>query len=361
MFKFRKNFFFIFSVVMVVCVLFVFCDNAMAKAKYSWSFAQPWTRPLTNKGYELFCQKVNEYSKGEISIKFFADGLLGTHDESFHAIQEGSVEMGAFSPYVSIVPGGMMNWMPWTIENFEEARIAYAPRKGILYTVGEEAWNEVGGHLLFSVFQGAYGFGSNVRPIRTPDDFSNQKIRVSASLASVNCLRNMGEGTGMTMVTIPWADLYNALSRGVVDGCWSLWPSLKEERHFEVLKYYSDVNWAWDANNVVMNKELWDSLPDHLKEAINKAVDDASEYLITLQQGAQDDFIKFLSDQEGFEIIKLTPEEREVFREKARMSGIWEEICTPWLEKHYPGQNMTAKILDELQRIHEEVLATNKN
>lgn len=339
----------------------ILSGSAFAKAKYSWTFSQPWTRPLSNKGFKLFCEKVNEYSDGQIEIQFFADGLLGSHNEAFHGMQDGSITMGVFSPYVSLIPGGMLNWMPWAIENQEEAKIAYASPDGILYKVVEEAWNEVDGHLLFNVSQGSYGLGNNERPIRTPEDLENLKMRVSSSLGFVKALGNMGEGTGMTMQTVAWGELYNALSRGVVDGCWSMWPSLVEERHYEVLKYYSDLNFCWDNQNVVINKEIWEELPEDLKNAVNKAAKEAEEYLYELQAQAEGDFIKYLSEQKNFTIVRLTAEEREAFREKSNMSAVWEELCSPWLEKHYPGQNMTAKILEELNRIHEEVLARKSN
>ena len=355
MFSFtRKHLCFFVILALFVCLI---PGSAIAKAKYNWSFAQPWTRPLSNEGYKLFCEKVEEYSNGQIKIKFFGDGLLGTHDESFHGMQDGSIEVGAFSPYVSIVPGGMMNWMPWTIESWDEAKIAYANPSGILYRVMETAWNEVGGHLLFNVSQGSYGLGNTVRALRTPSDLKDLKMRVSASLAAVKMLENMGKGTGMTLQTLPWAELYNALSRGVVDGCWDMWPSLIQERHYEVLKFYSDVNFLWDNNNIVINKKLWDSLSPELQEAVNRAASEAEAFLYERGEAAEADFVKELEGKEGFTIVRLTAEEREEWRSKSSMTGIWEELCKPWLEKHYPGQNMTQKVQDELKRIHEEVLA----
>jgi TRAP-type C4-dicarboxylate transport system substrate-binding protein len=346
---------------LILCVFSLLVGGeAFAKAEYEWSFTQPWSRPLSNKGYEFFCDKVKEYSGGRIEIKFYPDGLLGNHDESYHAVQEGSIAIGTFSPYVNLVPGGMLNWMPWTVENFDEARLAYSPAGGILFKVMEDAWEEVGFHVLFNVAQGPYGIANSKRPIRTPEDFKNLKLRVSSSLGFVKCLANMGEGTGMTLETIPWSELYNAMARKVVDGCWTMWPSLVDERHYEVAPYYTDLQFAWDAQNIVMNKKLWDSLPDDLKEAVSKAALEADEYLLQIQEAAQKDYIATLEKQEGFEIIRLTDEERQVFRDKARMSGIWEELCTPWLEKKYPGQNMTQVILDELDRIHEEVAAKKK-
>ena len=53
----------------------------------------------------------------------------------------------------------------------------------------------------------------------------------------------------------------------------------------------------------------------------------------------------------GLQVYKPTPAERELWRQKANMPAVWDELCKPWLEKHYPGQNMTQKIQDELAKI----------
>jgi hypothetical protein len=53
----------------------------------------------------------------------------------------------------------------------------------------------------------------------------------------------------------------------------------------------------------------------------------------------------------GLQIYYPTPAERDVFRKKANMPAVWKELATPWLDKKYPGQNMTQKMLDELAKI----------
>jgi len=227
----------------------------------------------------------------------------------------------------------------------------------VLYVPMQKAMQEVGTHILFTVSQGSYGIGNNVRPIKTPEDFKNLKMRVSSSLGCVRGLQNMASGTGMTVETVPWGDLYNALAKGVVDGCWSMWPSLVEERHYEVMKYYTSLDWMWDANQVVINKDLWDGLPDDLKTAIQKAADEAEAHQYAIQERMAVEFQDFLKKQSSFEIYYPTEAERALFREKANVVSIWEELCTPWLEKNFPGQNMTQKILDGLKENREKVLA----
>jgi TRAP-type C4-dicarboxylate transport system substrate-binding protein len=341
------------AVIFLAWVVMPALADAQAKVEYRWRAASPWTQQTRNDSITLFTELVNKYSNGKAQIRFQHSGLLGTHDEIFHGVREGSIEFGVFAPYVNLVPGGMLNWMPWTIGSFEEAAIAYGPG-GILFKVMDDAYGEVGHKILWSSHYGPYGIGDKVRLIKTPDDFKNLKLRVSGSLGFVRTLENMGKGTGMTLHTIPWADIYNALQTGVVDGCWSLWPSLVEERHYEVLKYYTDLAWGWDASNITMNRKLWDTLPQDLKDALMRAGKEAEARDIKeVQAGIEGNKKKILAA--GLQIYYPTPAERDVFQKKANMPAVWKELATPWLEKKYAGQNMTQKILDELAKVQASV------
>jgi len=327
--------------------------GAQGTPEYKWRAASPWTQKTRNDSIQLFTELVTKYSNGKTQIRFQHSGLLGTHDEIFHAVREGSIEFGVFAPYVNLVPGGMLNWMPWTIGSFKEAAVAYAPG-GVILKIMDDAYGEVGHKLVWTSHYGPYGIGNKVRPLKTPEDFRNLKLRVSGSLGFVRTLENMGKGTGMTLHTIPWADIYNALQTGVVDGCWSLWPSLVEERHYEVLKYYSDIAWGWDASNITMNRKLWDKLPQDMKDAIMKAGVEAEARDMREIQANIDGFKKKILDA-GLQIYYPTPAERDAFRKKADMPAVWKELATPWLDKKYPGQNMTQKMLDDLAKVQASV------
>ncbi|NWF57450.1 MAG: hypothetical protein HXY45_21940 [Syntrophaceae bacterium] len=159
--------------------------QAQKKGEYKWRFGSPWTQKVRNDSLQLYSELINKYSNGRIEVTFKPSGLFGTHDEIFHGVREGSLQMGLYAPYVNIVPGGMLNWMPWTIGTYAEAAIAYAPPDGVLYKVMDKAYEEVGLKLLWSSPMGPYGYGNKVRPLKTPDDFKNLKLRVSASLGAV--------------------------------------------------------------------------------------------------------------------------------------------------------------------------------
>ncbi|MBU2874173.1 TRAP transporter substrate-binding protein [Marinobacter salexigens] len=348
MFKFKtkmaiKNF-------TLIGALVAISSNVFA-SDYKWTFSQPWTRPITDKVIEDFIDKVDEYSNGAIDIKLYKNGLLGSHEETFHGVQDGSITIGIFSPYAKIIPGGVLNWMPWAISNWEAAEEAYRVG-GPLHGVLETAYNEVGMHTLMHVSQGAYGIGNTVRPIRKSEDFKNLKIRVSGSLGLVRALEGMGAGTGMTLQTLPWSEIYNGLSRGVIDGNWTMWPSLVDERHAEVLDYYSDINFVWDNQNVAINSDVWNELPENLKSAVKRAAAESQEYSHKLHKEAESNYIQELEELDGFTIVRLTSEERDALREASNIDAIWEELADTWLEKAYPNQNMSEKLRSQLKELN---------
>jgi len=326
-------------------------DSAVVEAEYHWRLATPWTEKTRNESMQLFNDLVNYYSGGRIEMEFFPDGVLGSHNEIFHAVQQGDIEMSIFAPYVDLVPGGMINWVPFTVETFDQAAMAYDIPNGPIHRVAMAAWEEVGCHLMWTAALGAYGISNRVRPLETPADFENWKFRVSGSTAYVMAMANMSEGTGMTLETIPWADLYNALERGVVDGCWAAYGHLVDARIGEVTSYYTELGLGWDASNIAMNLELWESLPADLQDAITLAAIRAQER--DIQAERKNTFVskEWVLNNTDIVVTELTPEERAVFREKANMGEVWAELVTPWLDEHYPGENMTQTMFDELDYI----------
>lgn len=325
-----------------------------AKAEYQWRAAAYMVRPERNASVALFCDLIEFYSDGRIGVEFYPDGVLGGHDEIFHAVQEGSIEIAQLCQYDYLATGGGIGMMPWTIESYDAQAVAFSPPDGIMYRVMSDVWDNVGFHLVWSVTGGGYGFANNVRPIMTPDDFKDLKMRVSGSVSYVAALESMAEGTGLVMETVPWADIYSALERGVVDGCWDVWPALIEERHFEVVKYYTDLNFGWETEGVVINKQLWDELPADLRDAIFKAGRMAEERDFESVRRAEYR-LKEQVLESGVEIYYPTPEERALFRERANMREVWEKEYKEFLDKQYPGQNMIDTILDELERIRTKV------
>lgn len=339
---------------LVVFLILVFTMQSFAQPEYKWRFTMPWERELSSESFELFCHLVGVYSDGRIEIEYFPHGLLGTLDENFHAIQAGEIELGLSYTFANLVPGGVVALMPFSVSSWDEMAFACRRPDGFLYKVTNVAWEEVGVHLLFMAPQGFLGFANNVRPLKTPDDLKNLRLRVSGSLQLVEMLENMGKGTGMTMNTLPWADAYGAFERGVLDGGWTGIAQMVEERHFEVQKYFTDLRFSHDLSCIIINKDIWDELPDDLKEAIEKAIKITTERDFEAHRRGEIEFRNILKDM-GAEVYYPTDEERSLWIEKARVPEIWENLAKPWLDKAFPGQNMVETLLEEVENMKKYV------
>jgi TRAP-type C4-dicarboxylate transport system substrate-binding protein len=342
------------ALTVMLCLNMVFgrCDAAGAaeKAQYRWRFSVPWTRPIWKDTFDDFARKVNEYSNGKVEIKVFLDSLLGGHDETFKNVQAGDIELAMLVPYIPLVPGGAINFMPWAVSSYAGFEIAFDPVKGVLHKVVDKAYQEVNMKVLFSNTSGLYGLTNNVREIKSPQDLKNLKIRVSSSKSGVQMLANMGKGTGMTMETIPWSELYNALSRKVIDGCWGTIGLIVAERQYEVLKYYSDIGFMMDAAQILINKDLWESLPDDVKAAIEKASIECMAAQLKAQMDEEISQVEIMK-KNGMIFYVPTPEEKDVFIKASNVEEIWNEQVKPWLEKAYPGENKSQELLKELESI----------
>ncbi len=103
------------------------------------------------------------------------------------------------------------------------------------------------------------------RPIKKLEDFKGLKLRVAG--------RFIGEAVkafGATPVGIPLPSVYEALSRGQVDGMLINWAITQPFRFYEVTKHHSDLILYQSMLMTMMRQASYDKLPDDLKAVIDK-------------------------------------------------------------------------------------------
>jgi TRAP-type C4-dicarboxylate transport system substrate-binding protein len=101
-------------------------------------------------------------------------------------------------------------------------------------------------------------------PVRTLEDFEGLKLRVAG--------RFIGEavkGLGATPVGMGLGDIYEALSRGQVDGMLINWAITQPFRFYEVTEYHTDYPLYQSMLMTLMSQSSYDALPDDLKAVID--------------------------------------------------------------------------------------------
>jgi TRAP-type C4-dicarboxylate transport system substrate-binding protein len=181
---------------------------------------------------------------------------------------------------------------------------------------------------------------TRAKPVRKLEDIQGLKIRCFGSNAKFVGL------LGAAPVAIPAPEVYDALSKGVVDGMVWSYEALKGFRVGEHIKYSTEnSNTAYGAVFAVcMNKKKWASLPPDVQKIVDEM---STEYIEKYGQMWADINLegKNWLKERGVEFISLSPEEQARWYEKGAKPVV-EAYLKEMKEKGLPGDE-AMKFLEE--------------
>jgi tripartite ATP-independent transporter DctP family solute receptor len=129
---------------------------------------------------------------------------------------------------------------------------------------------------------------SSTHPVEKPDDLKGFKIRVPV----VPLWVQMFTALGASPVSIPLNEAYSALQTKVADGQENPLALIDTAKFYEVQKYCSLTNHAWDGFWLLANARTWKNVPadvqqvmaKHFGEAARKQRDDIARSNVDLQK-----------------------------------------------------------------------------
>ena len=258
---------------------------------------------------EFMAKRLDELSGSTIEMQIFPNGQLGSETDSIEQLKIGALAMVKTSaaPMEGFVPEMAVFGLPYLFRDSEHYwRILNGEIGKELLAKGES----VGLKGLMYYDSGSRSFYTIDKPILTPEDLSNMKIRVMRSQVSMRMIDNMGGSP----TPIPWGELYTALQQGMVDGAENNPPSLESSRHYEVAKHYSLDEHTRIPDIVLFSSQIWDSLNNVQKEWIQEAADDSVVFQRKLWAEKSAESLKRIQDQG----VKVYYPDKGPFLEKMR-------------------------------------------
>ncbi|CAN0084449.1 unnamed protein product, partial [Chrysoparadoxa australica] len=183
---------------------------------------------------ESFLAEVAEKTGGEITGKVYHNGVLGSQPDAIEQMRLGVMDFGEFSlgPMGQAVPETNVVSLPFIFSSIPDM---YRLMDGEVGDAIGEGMIDKGIMPLAWYAAGARSFYNSVRPINTPADVEGLKVRVMSNDLFVKMIESMdGNATPMA-----FAEVYQSLKTGVVDGAENNPPSYESTSHYEVAKYYS--------------------------------------------------------------------------------------------------------------------------
>lgn len=223
---------------------------------------------------QKFGQLVEQKSGGSAKVEVHLAGSLYNERTSLEAIVNGAIDFGGASNanWAAFTRTLLFMDLPYVIN--DEASF-----KRVMHgAVGEEIrkrFERDGFKLLMILDNGGFRDIVNTkRAVRTPGDLKGLKFRTTASPVEIAMFRTWGA----IPTAIDWAEVYNALSSGVVDGEFVMPTWLATAKHYEVVKFATQNRSVIGVQTLAMRKEKFDRLPANLQSAVLAAAKEAETY-----------------------------------------------------------------------------------
>ncbi|MFA3792032.1 TRAP transporter substrate-binding protein [Aliiglaciecola sp. SL4] len=242
-------------------------------------------------------KRLQELSSGQMKLKIFPSGQLGSEREILELVQIGSLGMTkvSASPLEAFVPKMKVFSLPYL---FNDNKHYWDTLNG---EVGKGLLNEgtafrIKGLGYFDA--GSRSFYSSDNLIKTPTDLNGMKIRVMNSQSAVDMVNTIGGSA----TPVSFGELYTALQQGVVDGAENNPPSFYFSKHYEVSKYYLLDEHTSIPDVIIIGTHIWNNLNNQQQGWLSQAMREATAYQRILWKESTEQSLKAVKEA-GVEII----------------------------------------------------------
>ncbi len=231
----------------------------------------PTSHPLTVRIKEA-TDAIRAETGGKVDIQVFPNNQLGADTDMLSQLRAGGIEFFTLSPLIlsTLVPKASVSGIGFAWSGYEKVWPAMDGPLGAFVRGEIKKANLYAFERIFD--NGFRQITSSTRPIKTPDDLKNFKIRVPPS----PLWTSMFKAFDSAPLTINFAEVYSALQTKVADGQENPLVTIDSAKLFEVQKFVSKTNHMWDGFWFLSSVRVWDKLPADVKQVIEKHVNAAA-------------------------------------------------------------------------------------
>src|SRR6516162_9017556 len=205
-------------------------------------------------------------TNGEVAISLFPNNQLGSDTDMMTQLRSGALELATMPGTVlsTLIPTASLTGVGFAFTNYDKVWAAMDGEvgkfvRGNIEKVGlvpfEAVWDN-----------GFRQITSSTHPIKTPEDLANFKIRVPV----VPLWVAMFSALGAAPVSIPLNEAYSALQTKIADGQENPLALIESAKFYEVQKFCSLTNHAWDGFWLISSGKVWKTVPKDVQEVLQK-------------------------------------------------------------------------------------------
>ncbi len=290
--------------------------GATSASADNWRYAMEEALTDPQGMYALKFKEVIE-TNSDHTVQIFPIGSLGESADAMEQAQAGLLQFIDQSPGFTgaMIPEAEAFLVPY-VQPTDPQEVRKFFKEGVAVNeMFHDSYREQGLELL-AMFPEGEMVVTTMEEFRTPEDMEGMKIRTMTS----PLLLETYKAFGASPIAMPWGELIGALKTNMVDGQENptVWIEAYDLDNLTKVMTYTGHGQYTTA--VMANAEFYDGLSDEDKALVQKASQEALDYILDV--AVELDAIGLKKIQESnpdYKIVRLTDEEREAFKERAKL------------------------------------------
>jgi C4-dicarboxylate-binding protein DctP len=263
-----------------------------------------------------FKELAEKYLPGKVQVQVFPNSQLFGDGQELDALLLGDVQLIApsLSKFDRYTKKLQVFDLPFLFENlaavdrFQQG----ATGKGLL-----DSMTSKGIKGLAYWHNGMKQLSTDKAQLKRPEDVKGLKFRIQAS----DVLEAQFRALGANPQKMAFAEVYQALQTGVVDGQENTWSNIYTQKFYEVQKTIAETNHGVIDYMVITNAKWWNGLPADVRAGLQKAMDEATAYGNKLAEDINQGDRKRIADAGKAKIQTLSKDDLAAWQKA--MAPVW--------------------------------------
>lgn len=209
---------------------------------------------------------------GQVQLQVFPNNQLGSDTDMLSQLRSGALEMLSLAGVIlaTLVPAASLNSVGFA---FKDYATVWPAMDGLVGEYIREQIGKSGIVVMDRIWDNGFRqITTRMKPVETPDDLRDMKMRVPVSPMLISVFRSLGASPA----SINFSELYSALQTRIVDGQENALTLISTAKMYEVQKYVSLTRHVWDGYWMLASRRAWAALPAELSAVVAKHLNQAA-------------------------------------------------------------------------------------
>lgn len=258
---------------------------------------------------EVIAQKFSEIliqeTDGKIETALFVNGQLGSEQATVNDVSMGLLDMSVVgsSNLAALSPAIGLFTYPYMFHNIEDAKTAL--ESDVTKKIEQDVLAQANVRIVSWTYSGFRRLTNSDHPVTNMSDLKGLSVRVPKSKVILDTYKTLGIGA----TPIAWSETFTALQQGVVDGQETPYAAIQSMKFGEIQKYLTETHYLFQIEPVLISESLYQAQSDTVKQAIDKAGDEAEAYSYQYLIDTEGQIKKNLIENYGMQISELEDEQ----------------------------------------------------